>query len=57
MWKSNKIHRKAVKTQHPLHWEKKRYLRNQVIDELRVSPHNVNENNTAQINKSIPPEQ
>lgn len=55
MRKRNRIHRKAVKTQNPLHWEKYRYLRNKVIDEIRVSRHNYNKKITAQINKSIPP--
>lgn len=45
MRKRNRIHRKAVKTQNPLHWEKYRYLRNKIIDEIRISRHNYNKKN------------
>lgn len=51
MKKRNRTHRKAVKSKNPLHWEKYRYLRNQVIDEIRISRQNYNKKLTEQINK------
>lgn len=55
MRKRNRIHHKAVKTQNPLHWERYRYLRNKVIDEIRASRQKYNKKISDQINKSIPP--
>lgn len=45
MRKRNRIHHKAVKTQNPLHWERYRYLRNKVIDEIRASRQKYNKKN------------
>ena len=55
MRKRNRIHHKAVRSKNPLHWEKYRFLRNKVIDEIRLSRDNYNKKLTEQINKSIPP--
>ena len=42
MRKRNRTHRKAVRTNNPLHWSNYRSLRNQVIDEIRRSRENYN---------------
>lgn len=55
MRKRDRIHRRAVKTKNPLHWEKYRFLRIKVKYKIRIYRHNYNKKNTAQINKSTPP--
>lgn len=55
MRKRNRIHKKAVKTQNPHHWQKYRDLRNKVIAEIRASRDIFNKKLSEQIYKSIPP--
>lgn len=49
MRKRNRKHRKAAKTQNPLHQEKYRDLRNKVIAKIRASQHRYNKKLSDQI--------
>lgn len=54
MRKRNRMHRKAVRTQNPVHWEQYRFLRNKVIDEIRISRAKHNKKLSDQLDISIP---